>query len=204
MEPFKTFKSKAVPLLIDNIDTDVITPIGRIMQGGNALFEFAFEPLRFDQAGKLRSDCPLNDQRYAGAKILIAGDNFACGSSRETAVWAVAGMGFHCVIAPSFGDIFYSNCFKNGLLPVMLSMAEVTTLAKYADGGGNEIGINLETQNISAGEWSYSFDIPPLRKEAFLLGLDDLGLIQRRMGQILEFEKQDRQLRPWVHHNPDT
>jgi 3-isopropylmalate/(R)-2-methylmalate dehydratase small subunit len=204
MEPFKSFKSRAVPLLIDNIDTDVITPIGRVMQGGNALFEFAFEPLRFDPAGRLRPDCPLNDRRYEGARILIAGDNFGCGSSRETAVWAVAGLGFRCVIAPSFGDIFYSNGFKNGLLPVILPKAEVAALAQYAEGGRNEIGINLESQIISTGDNKFSFHIPSLRKEALLLGLDDLGLIQRRMETVFEFEKRDRELRPWVHHNPDT
>jgi 3-isopropylmalate/(R)-2-methylmalate dehydratase small subunit len=204
MEPFKSFKSKAVPMLIDNIDTDVITPIGRIMQGGTALFEFAFEPLRFDPAGRLRADCPLNDRRYDDANILIAGDNFGCGSSRETAVWAVAGMGFLCVIAPSFGDIFYSNGFKNGLLPVILSMAEIAALAQYAEGGRNEIDVNLESQTIVAGDRSYTFDIPPLRKEALLLGLDDLGLIQRRMEAVFEFEKRDQELRPWVHYNPDT
>jgi 3-isopropylmalate/(R)-2-methylmalate dehydratase small subunit len=204
MEPFKSFKSRAVPLLIDNIDTDVITPIGRVMQGGKALFEFAFEPLRFDPAGRLRPDCPLNDRRYNGAKILIAGDNFGCGSSRETAVWAVAGSGFRCVIAPSFGDIFYSNGFKNGILPVMLARTEVNELARYAESGENEIGVQLESQTIAAGDRSYRFDIAPLRKEALLLGLDDLGLIQRRMEAVFEFEKRDRELRPWVHHNPDT
>ena len=204
MEPFQPFKSKAVPLLIDNIDTDVITPIGRVMQGGKALFEFAFESLRFDPAGRLRTDCPLNDRRYDGAKVLIAGDNFGCGSSRETAVWAVAGLGFRCVIAPSFGDIFYSNGFKNGLLPITLTRAEVVALAQYAEGGRNEIDVQLETQNIAAGDRSYPFDIPSLRKEALLLGLDDLGLIQRRMEAVFEFEKKDRELRPWVHHNPDA
>jgi 3-isopropylmalate/(R)-2-methylmalate dehydratase small subunit len=95
-----------VPLLVDDVDTDVITPIGRVLQGGSALVKFAFEPLRYDAAGRLRGDCPLDDPRYAGAQILIAGENFACGSSRETAVWAVRGLGFRCVIAPSFGDIF--------------------------------------------------------------------------------------------------
>jgi 3-isopropylmalate/(R)-2-methylmalate dehydratase small subunit len=204
MEPFKSIKSRAVPLLIDNIDTDVITPIGRVMEGGKALFEFAFEPLRFDQVGRLRADCPLNDRRYDGAKILIAGENFGCGSSRETAVWAVAGMGFLCVIAPSFGDIFYSNAFKNGILPVILSRAEIAVLAQYAEGGKNEIDVHLESQTITAGDRSYLFNIPPLRKEALLLGFDDLGLIQRRMKAVLEFEKKDRDLRPWVHHNPDA
>jgi 3-isopropylmalate/(R)-2-methylmalate dehydratase small subunit len=204
MEPFKTFKSKAVPLLIDNIDTDVITPIGRIMQGGKALFDFAFEPLRFDGTGNLRRDCPLNDQDYAGAKTLIAGENFACGSSRETAVWAVAGLGFRCVIAPSFGEIFYSSCFKNGLLPILLSRGEVIILAQIAEGGRDEIEINLEDQTVTAGEQSFVFNISPLRKESLLLGLDDLGLLQHRIESILEFEKKDRQLRPWVHLPPDS
>ncbi|MBI4768240.1 MAG: 3-isopropylmalate dehydratase small subunit [Deltaproteobacteria bacterium] len=199
MEPFKTLNSKAVPLMGDNIDTDVITPIGRVMEGLKAIIEFAFEPLRFDESGALRPDCPLNDQRYAGAKILLAGDNFGCGSSRETAVWAVAGLGFRCVIAPSFGDIFYSSCFKNGLLPIVLHRTGVTELAEQAEDGGNEITVDLENQNVSNEKGRYPFEVPLLRKEALLSGIDDLGLIQRRMNKIVTFEKEDLRRRPWVY-----
>lgn len=203
MEPFKTFTAKAVPLMVDNIDTDVITPIGRVMEGLKAIIDFAFEPLRFDGTGALRPDCPLNEPRYAGAKILIAGDNFGCGSSRETAVWAVAGLGFRCVIAPSFGDIFYSNCFKNGVLPVVLPITGVTELAGYAEDGGNEVTVDLENQTISAEKRRYPFEVPSLRKEALLSGIDDLGLIERRMNKIITFEKEDFRRRPWVYLEPN-
>ncbi len=199
MEPFATLASKAVPLMLDNVDTDVITPIGRVLQGGPALVEFAFEPLRYDAAGKLRPDCPLNDPRYAGAQVLIAGDNFACGSSRETAVWAVRGLGFRCVIASSFGDIFHSNCFKNGVLPVVLPAGDVAELARFADGGASTLVVDLAAQRVRAGDRSYAFAVPPLRKEALLAGLDDLGLILRRSDAIRRFEHSDRAARPWVY-----
>lgn len=201
MEPFALLTSKAVPLLVDNVDTDVITPIGRVLQGGPALVEFAFEPLRFDAAGRLRPDCPLNDPRYAGAQVLIAGDNFACGSSRETAVWAVRGLGFRCVIAPSFGDIFHSNCFKNGVLPVALPADAVAALARYADGGVNLVVVDLDAQRVRAGDASYAFEVTPLRKEALQSGLDDLGLILRRRDAIERFERADRERRPWAYRS---
>jgi len=199
MEPFQTLHSKAVPLLVDDVDTDVITPIGRVLQGGSALVEFAFEPLRYDAAGRLHGDCPLDDPRYAGAQILIAGDNFACGSSRETAVWAVRGLGYRCVIAPSFGGIFHSNCFKNGVLPVTLAASDVVALAAFAEGGADLVTVDLEAQQVRAGERSYAFDVPPLRKEALRSGLDDLGLILRRRDAISRFEQADRVARPWAH-----
>ncbi|MBM4336589.1 MAG: 3-isopropylmalate dehydratase small subunit [Deltaproteobacteria bacterium] len=203
MEPFETLHAKAVPLLVDDVDTDVITPIGRVLQGGSALVEFAFEPLRYDAAGRLHGECPLDDPRYAGAQILIAGANFACGSSRETAVWAVRGLGFRCVIAPSFGDIFHSNCFKNGVLPVRLAAGDVAALAAFAEGGAGLVTVDLEAQQVRAGERRYGFDVPPLRKEALRSGLDDLGLILRRRDEISRFEQADRVARPWAHLEGD-
>jgi 3-isopropylmalate/(R)-2-methylmalate dehydratase small subunit len=198
MEPFPSLRAKAVPLLVDNVDTDVITPIGRVLQGAKAMIEFAFEPLRYDAAGRLRADCPLNDPAFAGAAILIAGENFGCGSSRETAVWAVRGLGFRCVVAPGFGDIFHSNCFKNGVLPVVLSRDDVLALARIA-GAGGEIEVDLAAQRISAGPLARRFEIPALRREALVLGLDDLGLVQRRLDAIRTFERHDREARPWAY-----
>lgn len=198
MEPLKSFASKAVPLTIDNIDTDVITPIGRVLQGAAAMLEFAFEPLRFGSDGALRADCPLNDPHYRGARILIAGHNFACGSSRETAVWAVKAMGFCAVIAPSFGDIFFSNCFKNGVLPIVLAPADVTALADLAR-GGKEIAIDLEAQRISGAGFECRFEIAALRKEALVGGLDELDLMLRRAEALKAFEDRDQRARPWVY-----
>jgi 3-isopropylmalate/(R)-2-methylmalate dehydratase small subunit len=198
LEPFVSFRSKAVPLPIDNVDTDVITPIGRVLQGREATVTYAFEPLRYDAEGALRPDCPLNDPAYAGACILVCGDNFGCGSSRETAVWAVKGLGYAAVIAPSFGDIFFSNCFKNGVLPVALDAAAVTALGELA-ARGEEIAVDLEGQQVIGGGVAYGFEISALRKEALLGGLDDLGLMLRRTDAIAAFEASDRAARPWVY-----
>lgn len=200
MEPFATLHAKAVPLLVDNVDTDVITPIGRVLQGGSALVEFAFEPLRYDAAGRLHGDCPLDDPRYAGAQILIAGENFACGSSRETAVWAVRGLGFRCVIAPSFGDIFYNNCFKNGMLPIVLPQAEVDKLMQDAEKGANAtVSIDLEAQTITRpdGE-TIGFDLDPFRKHCLINGLDDIGLTLQQGDKIDGFEAARRASTPWL------
>jgi 3-isopropylmalate/(R)-2-methylmalate dehydratase small subunit len=148
-EPFETITSRAVPLLVDNVDTDVITPMKRIMEGGDAIVAYAFEPLRFDETGEPRPGFPIDDPAYAGARILVVGANFGCGSSRETAVWAVAGLGYRCVIGTSFGDIFFSNCFKNGVLPVTLGEASVTEVAAAAR-ERQEITVSLEEGGAAA------------------------------------------------------
>jgi 3-isopropylmalate/(R)-2-methylmalate dehydratase small subunit len=199
MEPFRTLTSRAVPLLVDNVDTDVITPVGRIMQGGDALVTYAFETLRFDASGTPRPDSPLDDPSYAGARILLVGANFGCGSSRETAVWAVAGLGVRCLIGPSFGDIFLSNCFENGLLPVVLpreAVEEIATAARRRE----EITVSLDDQSVRlAGGRRFAFDVAPIRKEALQRGLDDLGLVLRRLDRIEAFEARDRRARPWAY-----
>jgi 3-isopropylmalate/(R)-2-methylmalate dehydratase small subunit len=198
MEPFTTLRSQAVVLPVDDVDTDVITPIGRVLQGPKAMIEFAFEPLRYDAAGRLRPECPLNDPARAGARILLAGANFACGSSRETAVWAVRGLGFRCVVAPSFGAIFESSCFKNGVLPVRLDADAVRALAALATDGA-ELEVDLDAQRVAAGDRSFAFAIAPLRKEALRFGRDDLALIQRRAESIAAFERRDRAARRWAY-----
>jgi len=201
MTPFESFASKAIPLLIDNIDTDVITPIGRVLEGREATVRYAFESLRFAPDGSLRPECPLNDPAYADARILIGGENFGCGSSRETAVWALAGMGFSTVIAPSFGGIFFSNCFKNGVLPIVLAAEDVAALASHAVSGG-EVLVDLESQRVRGGALERSFQVPALRKEALLDGLDDLGLILKREQALAAFEARDCKARPWVYLSP--
>lgn len=198
MEPFLPLRSKAALLLVDDVDTDVITPIGRVLQGPKAMVEFAFETLRYDAAGRLRADSPLDDPARAGAEILLTGDNFGCGSSRETAVWAVRGLGFRCVVASGFGEIFRASCFKNGVLPVTLPRADVLALAEVVRAGG-EIEVDLAAQRIAAGSVARRFEVPALRREALLLGLDELGLIERRADAIRAFERRDRAARPWAH-----
>jgi len=196
--PFQSVTSRVTPLLIDNIDTDVITPIGRVLEGRDATIRYAFEPLRFHASGELRADCPLNDPLHEGAEILLAGANFGCGSSRETAVWAIEGMGFRVVIAPSFGDIFFSNCFKNGVLAITASPKEMTVLgASAAD--RRMVRVDLEAQEIDAQALRWPFEILPLRRESLLLGLDDLGLVQRRSEAVERFESDDRERRPWAY-----
>lgn len=199
MEPFETIRSMAVPLMVDNVDTDVITPMNRVMQGGDAIVAHAFESLRFDASGAARPGCPLDDPAYAGARILLVGVNFGCGSSRETAVWAVAGLGYRCVIGSSFGDIFFSNCFKNGLLPVILPEAAVVAAAASA-ARHETLTVSLLDQSVCLESGArYAFDIAPIRKEALLHGLDDLSLILRRRDRISDFEARDRTARPWAY-----
>lgn len=199
MDAFRTITSRAVPLQIDNVDTDVITPMNRILEGGDALVAYAFESLRFDANGAPRPDCPLDDPAYAGAKILVVGANFGCGSSRETAVWAVAGLGYRCLVAPSFGDIFLSSCFKNGLLPVVLAEGAVAEVAEAAR-RQEELTVSLDDQTVSLVDGRrFAFDIAPIRKEALQHGLDDLGLTLRRLDRIAAFEARDRTLRAWAH-----
>lgn len=199
MQPFETLTSRAVPLLVDNVDTDVITPMQRVMQGGDALVAYAFEPLRFDARGQPLAGFPIDDPAYAGARILVVGANFGCGSSRETAVWALAGLGYRCLLGTRFGDIFFSNCFKNGVLPVRLdeaAHAEVADAARRLE----EIRVSLEEQSVTLADGRrFGFDVVPIRKEAMLHGLDDLGLVLRRLDRIAAFEARDREARPWVY-----
>lgn len=199
MEPFPILTSKAVPLMLDNIDTDVITSIGRVLRGGSELIRFAFESLRYDAAGRPDPACPLNDPRYAGAQVLLAGANFGCGSSRETAARAVRGLGFRCVIAVGFGDIFRTNCYRIGVLPVALPATQVAALARFAAEGPGTLTVDLPALCVRAGAHSYRFDVPAQRRHALLDGLDELGLILEHAAAIARFETADRRARPWVY-----
>ena len=206
MEPLRVVRGAAAPLLLESIDTDVITPMQRILEGPEALVRYAFEPLRYRPDGSPDPDFPLNQEAYRGAPILLAGSNFACGSSRETAVWALKGLGVRCVIAPSFGDIFFKNCFKNGLLPVRLDRAELEALAAEArpvGGVAPELVVDLEAQRITSPSGrQLPFSVNPLRREGLLAGLDELALTLRREETIAAFQREDRRRRPWTYQLP--
>jgi len=203
MERLERVRGIAASLPVENVDTDTITPMHRILEGGDALVRYAFEPLRFHEDGSRNPDFPLDQPRYEGAKILIAGANFGCGSSRETAVWAVAGMGFRVLIAPSFGDIFFQNAFKNGMLPIVLPQGTVEHLARLADGAAFEV--DLATQTIQAPDGRTTpFEVNAFRKQGLLRGADDLELVLDRAEAIRTFQARDRAARPWAWREPGS
>ena len=189
--------SLAVVLRLENVDTDVITPIGRVLEGPQAIVDFAFEPLRFADDGTRRSDDPFADPDRQNAQILIAGRNFGCGSSRETAAQAIRGMGFRCVIAPSFGDIFYSNCLKNGVLAIALDGREVERIMVSAD-DLSRIIVKLPEQRVELEEQAADFTIDPLSKRMLLDGIDEVGLLQSYTDSKADFDREDAKARPWV------
>jgi 3-isopropylmalate/(R)-2-methylmalate dehydratase small subunit len=198
MEPFTSVQGRAIPLLLPDIDTDVITPIERVMQGGDALTRYAFESLRYGSDGAPDPACPLNQEAYRAAPILLAGANFACGSSRETAVWAIRGLGIRCVIAPSFGEIFFDSCIENGLLPIALPVDELDALV--AEAGTGELRVDLQKCEITAPSGRVTpFAVHPLQREALLSGRDSIELTLSREAEIEAFQLRDRDLRPWVY-----
>jgi len=198
-KPFTVVRGLAAPLLVDSIDTDTITPMKRMMEGTGALVKYAFEPLRYLPDGEPNPNFALNQPAYQNARILLAGQNFACGSSRETAVWAVAGLGIRCVIAPSFGEIFFSNCFKNGLLPVLLPRAEVEALASESEAG--EFVVDLEQCNITTPSGrKVVFTVQPFRRHALLTGQDEIASTLDREPEIAKFQARDREARPWIYN----
>jgi 3-isopropylmalate/(R)-2-methylmalate dehydratase small subunit len=198
MDSFTTVEGRAVPLVVPDIDTDVITPIKRVMEGGDALTRYAFEPLRYTVDGELDPACPLNQEVYREAPILLTGANFACGSSRETAVWALRGLGIRCIIAPSFGQIFFDSCFENGMLPIELAQAELDALAAEAPEG--DVRVDLDCCEITTpGGRRIPFAVHPLQREALLTGRDSIELTLARAEAIVAFQQRDRALRPWVY-----
>jgi len=201
MEKFTTVTGIAAPLPMINVDTDMIIPkqyLKTIKRTG--LGRHLFDEMRHAEDGTPVPDFVLNRSPYTGAQILIAGSNFGCGSSREHAVWALLDYGIRVVIAPSFADIFYNNCFKNGILPVALPEAEVAALTEVAERGGNAtITVDLETQEITdADGHRYSFDIDPFRKHCLLEGLDDIALTLQQGPAIQGYEEQQRAAQPWL------
>lgn len=201
MTPFQAHRGRVVPLLRANVDTDVIIRMQRCASvPREELGSFAFESLRTRADGTPDAACVFNDPRFADASILLALDNFGCGSSREMAVWALAGMGLRCVLAPSFGDIFLANCFQNGLLPVSLPARTIDALARQAAGGTLELDVDLSQQLVTgAADGPIRFEIEPLRRQMLLRGLDEISLSLTRADDITHWQERDRAERPWVH-----
>ena len=199
MEPFETFKGIAAPLPMINVDTDMIIPkqfLKTIKRSG--LGKNLFHELRFDMQGNIKNDFVLNWDPYKQASILIAGDNFGCGSSREHAPWSLLDFGFKCIIAPSFADIFYNNCFKNGILPIRLDQEKIDVLMSQAN-NKMQLTINLDEQKIiSEDESSFKFDIDPFRKKCLLEGLDDIALTLQKKEKISQFEENIKTTYPWI------
>jgi 3-isopropylmalate/(R)-2-methylmalate dehydratase small subunit len=201
MEKFTTLTGIAALLPMINVDTDMIIPkqyLKTIKRTG--LGTGLFAELRYDEGGKPRSDFVLHTSPYDKANILIAGENFGCGSSREHAPWALLDFGFRCVIAPSFADIFYNNCFKNGILPIALPQSEIDKLLDDASRGPNAtITVDLESQEIRGPDGGViHFDIDPFQKRCLMEGLDDIGLTLEKADAIAGFESEARMRRPWV------
>ena len=213
MEPFSVHRGTVVPLDRANVDTDQIIPkqfLKSIKRTGFG--ENLFDAWRFIDEGeigktpnerKINEEFILNDPRYQGVSILLGRRNFGCGSSREHAVWALFEFGICCVIAPSFADIFYNNCFKNGLLPIVLKEEIIEYLFGLAAGSpALEIEVNLETQRLFVETADdIPFEIEPGRKELLLLGLDDIGMTFKHSDEIREFEARHRQAMPWIFNH---
>jgi 3-isopropylmalate/(R)-2-methylmalate dehydratase small subunit len=201
MEKFTKLTGVAAPMPMINVDTDKILPavyLKTIKRTG--LGKVLFDEIRYRPDGAENPDFVLNQGPYRNARILIAGDNFGCGSSREHAPWALLDFGISCVIAPSFADIFYNNCFKNGLLPIILPQETVDRLMDDAKKGANAVlTIDLEKQTISRPDGGeVSFEIDPFRKHCLMHGLDDIGLTQQKAAAIRSFEDKNRLARPWL------
>ena len=201
MEKFTPLSGIAAPLPLINVDTDMIIPkqfLKTIKRSG--LGVNLFDEMRYDDDGEEIPDFVLNKPQYREAQILISGDNFGCGSSREHAPWAIKDFGIRCVIAPSFADIFYNNCFKNGILPIALPQDQVDLLMREAEKGSNaRLEIDLEAQTVSTSEGEVvSFEVDAFKKHCLLEGLDDIGLTMEKATAIDTFEEQATQARPWV------
>jgi 3-isopropylmalate/(R)-2-methylmalate dehydratase small subunit len=198
MHPFKTLTAIAAPLPLMNVDTDMIIPkqflrtIKRTGLGRNL-----FNDLRYAEDGTPLPDFVLNKSPYTNAQILVTGENFGCGSSREHAPWALMDFGIRCVIAPSYADIFYNNCFKNGILPVTLKQSDVDLIMDDAR-AGLEVTVDLEQQVVRSGNRNFSFDIDPFRKKCLMGGLDDIGLTLEKAAEIDSFENTMAARRPWI------
>lgn len=201
MEKFKTLTATAAPMPLVNIDTDMIIPkqfLKTIKRTGLGINLFG--DMRYHEDGSEIADFVLNQPAYRQAGILVAGDNFGCGSSREHAPWALLDFGFKVIIAPSFADIFYNNCFKNGILPIKLPQEDVDKLMDDAARGANAtVTVNLEEQQISGPDGGViSFEIDPFRKTCLLEGLDDIGLTLNKLAAIETYESGLGANRPWV------
>lgn len=200
MEKFTTLSAIAAPLDLMNVDTDMIIPkqfLKTIKRTG--LGVHAFDEMRYNTDGSEKADFVLNQKPYNKAQILLARENFGCGSSREHAPWALLDFGIRCVIAPSFADIFYNNCFKNGILPIKVKDEDITIFMDFTkENSALNITVDLEQQTITAGNHKVEFDIDPFRKHCLLNGLDDIGLTLEHNKQITDFENNYKSANEWV------
>ena len=201
MQKFNTLKSIPAHLPIVNIDTDMIIPkqflktIKRTGLGENLFYE-----MRYDVNGKIVDDFILNKSPYDNSKILIAGNNFGCGSSREHAPWALLDFGITCVISTSFADIFYNNCFKNGILPIKVKEEEIKELSEYAK-RQEEISIILKDQKIIFGNKEIIFELDEFKKKCLMEGLDDIALSLEKSEKIISFEEKLKSIKPWIFND---
>jgi 3-isopropylmalate/(R)-2-methylmalate dehydratase small subunit len=201
MEKFTQLTGVAAPLPMINVDTDKIIPKQYLKTiGRKGLAKGLFDEMRYKPDGSENPDFVLNKPAYRKAKILVAGENFGCGSSREHAPWALLDFGISCVVAPSFADIFYNNCFKNGILPIALPQEDVDKLMDDAQRGANAIiTIDLEKQEITGPDGGcIKFEIDPFRKHCLLEGLDDIGLTMQKRASIDAYEAKRQQAQPWL------
>jgi len=201
MEKFNNLKSIPAYLSLQNIDTDMIIPkqfLKTIKRTG--LGKSLFYEMRYDENGKKNNDFILNKEPYNKSKILLAGKNFGCGSSREHAPWALSDFGIKCVISVSFADIFYNNCFKNGILPIKIEDKIVIELAEYSK-RKEEIEISLDKQEIKYGNKVIKFELDAFKKKCLMEGLDDIDLSMEKISKIDDFEKQLQNTKPWILNN---
>jgi 3-isopropylmalate/(R)-2-methylmalate dehydratase small subunit len=208
MKPFTVLDAKAAPMMRQNIDTDIVIPIHRLRDVAQAdLGPYAFEPLRYLPDRSDNPEFPLNKPAYKGAEIIVADNNFACGSSREGAVWAIMGMGVRCVIAPSFGPIFFNNCFQNGMLPIQLPREDVLAIAAELEaatrpGSNSEprLAVDLEERTVSLPSGrKISFQVDGIRRESLLKGLDEVALTLTREPEIAAHQAKARAKTPWLY-----
>ena len=202
MKPFTKLSAIAAPLPMINVDTDMIIPkqfLRTIQRTGLGIN--LFDEMRYDEQGHEIPDFVLNREPYRNAEILISGANFGCGSSREHAPWALLDFGIRCIIAPSYADIFYNNCFKNGILPVYLPQEQVDALMKEAtENPDAPIEVDLENQTVTRGnKFSFSFEIDAFKKHCLMNGLDDIGLTLEKAVAIKAFESSDAGKRSWLY-----
>ncbi len=201
MQKFETLTGIAAPMPLVNIDTDMIIPkifLKTIKRSG--LGVNLFDEMRYDRQGNEIADFVLNKEQYRDAEILVAGDNFGCGSSREHAPWAIADFGIKAIVSTSFADIFYNNCFKNGILPIVMPEDVVEVLMKDAEKGSNaRMTVDLENQTVTTSDGqSFPFEVDAFKKHCLINGLDDIGLTMENVDAIDAFEAKAAEARPWV------
>jgi 3-isopropylmalate/(R)-2-methylmalate dehydratase small subunit len=202
MEKFTTLTGVAAVMPAENINTDAIIPVRWIVNFGMDLGEGLFGGWRYDAAGKARGDFILNQPAYRQSRILIAGRNFGCGSSREEAVWALLGFGIRCVIAPSFGDIFFENAFKNSLLPIVMDPADIAAILRdpvFAASPNLSVDLPAGRVRVPGGTTEIGFTVEASRRTALLMGLDHIDLTLIHAPEIAAFQASDRSRRPWIY-----